>query len=241
MAALVILHTGDFHNRLSRAAAEKIAALKREYAGALLLDAGDAVAAGNLTYRIRGEPILRLMGEIGYHAMAMGNRESHPSRAVLIRKLRDAAFPVLAANLVSRRKPLPPKIQPYLIFAGPPRVAVIGLAPQLTRARSIWAKVTDLVYEDPVHVAGQLAGKLKREADLVVCLSHSGLQVDRELAKIAEVDLVLGGHNHRQLVEQQPGQAMVVHPGRYGSHVSCTEIESRSRVRSELVALEEGR
>jgi len=240
MAAALIFHTSDFHNRLKPAAAAQIAELKRRDPRALLLDAGDAVAAGNLGFSPTGEPILRLMAEIGYDAMAMGNRESHPNRQILTRKLRDAAFPVLAANLVPKRSPLPPKIRPYLVFAGPPRVAVIGLAPLITRPGSAWARVTSFVFDDPIGTVARLAPQLKDEADLVICLSHSGFRIDRELAAVEAVDLVLGGHSHRDFVEQEPGKAMVVHPGRHGSHISRTEIAGRARARSELIVLESG-
>ncbi len=157
MRRAIIFHTSDLHNRLRPAAAERIAALKRGHPGALLLDAGDAIAAGNLGFSPGGEPILRLMAEVGYDAMAMGNRESHPNRAVLSKKLRDASFPILAANLTPSRPPLPPTVKPYVIFLGPPRVAVIGLAPQITKPRSAWARVTSFTFEDPVAVVSGLA------------------------------------------------------------------------------------
>jgi 5'-nucleotidase len=240
MSHIVIFHTADLHNRLAPAAARQLAALKRAHPRSLLLDAGDAVAAGNLGFRPGGEPILRLMAETGYDAMAMGNRESHPNRRALMAKLRDAAFPVLAANLTARRGRAPEVVRGHVLFAGPPRVAVIGLAPQITRPDSLWARVTDFVFEDPVAVAAQLAPELKREVDLVVCLSHCGLRRDRALAAIPQVDLVLGGHSHREVIEQQPDRAMVVHPGRFGSHVSHTEIDSRAEVRTRLIPLEAG-
>jgi len=240
VAAALIFHTSDLHNKLRPAAAEQIAELKRRNPGALLLDAGDAIAAGNLGFSPRGEPILRLMAEIGYDAIAMGNRESHPNRQILERKLQDAAFPVLAANLVPKRPPLPTKVRPYMVFAGPPRVAVMGLAPQITRPGSTWARVTSFVFDDPVKTATELALQLRRQADLVVCLSHCGFRIDGELAAIPEVDLVLGGHSHRDFVEQEPGKAMVVHPGRYGSHISRTEISRRDQVRGELIVLGSG-
>jgi 2',3'-cyclic-nucleotide 2'-phosphodiesterase (5'-nucleotidase family) len=240
VSGALIFHTADLHNRLSPAAARRLAGWKREHPGALLLDAGDAISAGNLTYRLRGEPMLRLMGEIGYDAMAMGNRESHPKRGLLMRKLRGAAFPVLAANLVARRGEAPSPIRDHIIFAGPPRVAVMGLAPQMTRPGSRWAGVVDFVFEEAVSAAAELAPRLTKEADLVICLSHAGLRADRELAAIPEVDLVLGGHSHRKVIAQEAGNAMVVHPGWHGSHVSRTEIWGRDRVRSELMALESG-
>jgi len=241
MGAVLIFHTADLHNRLPPAAARQLRALKEEHPEALLLDAGDAVRAGNLGFRLGGEPILRKMAEIGYEAMAMGNRESHPSRRLLERKLREARFPVLAANLVAKRQPPPAPIRDHMVFARPAgRVAVIGLAPQMTRPDSRWARVTDFVFEEPVAAARRLVAELRQKADLVICLSHCGEEIDRQLAALEQVDLVLGGHSHRDLVTREPGQALVVHPGWHGSHVACTELTCREDARSVLRPLEAG-
>ncbi len=240
--ATTIFHTADLHNRLPPAAARQLAAIKRECPGSLLLDAGDAVAAGNLTYRMLGEPILRLMGEVGYDAMAMGNRESHPLKHALERKLRDASFPVLAANIRSRRRPLPETVRACVVLSTPEtRIAVIGFAPQITAPSSIWSRLTDYVFDDPTLIAPELAQRLHTEADLVICLSHCGEGVDRALAAIPEVDLVLAGHTHRASMVSQPGQALIVCPGHHGSHVARTELASRADARSTLIPLERGR
>ncbi len=208
----------------------------------MLLDAGDAVAAGNLTYRMIGEPVLRLMAEAGYDAMAMGNRESHPLRYGLEGKLRDALFPVLAANMREAKSRGVEIVRPYVILTTPSaHVAVIGLAPLMTKPGSIWARVVDYVFDDPVETVRELGPRLHAEADVVVCLSHCGERVDRALAAMSEVDLVLGGHTHREFIGREPGQALVVHPGHHASHVAKTEISARDDARSELIALERGR
>jgi len=232
-------HTADLHNRLSMAAARRLADLKRRHEGALLLDAGDAIAAGNLGFRLAGEPILRRMAAIGYDAMSMGNRESHPLRRILERKLRNAAFPVLAANMRPARRPLPDIVRSHAVFETPAgRVAVVGLAPQITRPGSLWSRATDYVFDDPLSVAAELAAALRREADLVVCLSHCGEDTDARLAELSAVDLVLGGHTHGTRVSQQPGQALIVHPGHHSSHVAQTEMTSRDDAGSILLPLE---
>lgn len=242
MGPALIFHTADLHNRLSPAAARQLSRLREEHPGALLLDAGDAVRAGNLGFSPWGEPILRRMGEIGYAAMAMGNRESHPSRRFLERKLRDAPFPVLAANVVSKRRPLPEMIRDHMVFeqSSGLRLAAIGLAPQITGPHSLWARVTDYVFEDPVAVAERLSAELRGSADLVMCLSHCGAEIDHRLAALRDVDLVLGGHSHRHLVARNGESALVVHPGEHGSHVARTELSCREDARSVLIPLEAG-
>ena len=238
MPTITLLHTSDLHNTLRPIAAEHLAQLLRDAAPALLLDSGDAVRAGNLAFSPRGEPVLQRMAEIGYAAMAMGNRESHPSLVALRQKLKDATFPVLSANLVVKRGRLPAAVQPsVLLEVGGMKVAVFGLTVPITRPGSAWAAVTDIVFEDPLMIAQRLAPELRQQADLVICLSHCGFRLDARLAEVGEIGLVLGGHSHRLLIEQVLGQAMVVHPGHHGSHVSRTEIAGRDRVTSELVLL----
>jgi 2',3'-cyclic-nucleotide 2'-phosphodiesterase (5'-nucleotidase family) len=241
MARVIVFHTSDFHNRLYPAAARQLAELKRANPGALLFDSGDALRAGNLGFSPRGEPILRQMAETGYDAMAMGNRESHPNRLALARKLRDATFPILSANMRAKDGHLPPHVQPHVFFeCGGVRLAVFGLARQITRPNSIWAAVTDFVWEEPVMTALHAARELRSRADLVICLSHCGHKTDRVLSEIPEVDLVLGGHSHQDFIERVPGRALMVEPGKFASHVSHTGIISRDDVWSELIPLEVG-
>jgi 2',3'-cyclic-nucleotide 2'-phosphodiesterase (5'-nucleotidase family) len=240
MARCVILHTADFHNRLTPERAEKIAALKEAEPEALLLDAGDAVRAGNLGAQPGGEPTLRLMSKLGYHAMAMGNRESHPTSTVLRVKLRDARFPVLAANLMARRKPAPAKVQEYIVMelAAGLTVGVFGLAPQVTAPGSWWSKVTDYVFDDPVKTAVGLAAKLRDECDLLVALTHIGIEQDRRVAESAQVDLVIGGHSHRPAAPpERVGHAWVAHAPPFGKGIGRIELEV-GRARVELIAAE---
>lgn len=238
---VLIYHTADLHGRFSPAAARQLAELRQRRPECLLLDAGDAVTAGNLGFRPGGEPILRSMAEIGYRAMAMGNREAHPWRFFLARKLRDASFPVLAANLRPRRRPVPPMVQSHLLLgSGGRRVAVIGLAPPVTPPDSFWARFTDYVFDDPVAAARHTASELGGSADLIVCLSHCGAETDRRLAAMPEIALVLGGHSHRAFVSRLPDQALIVHPGPYGRHVAETRLSARGNARSSLVPLSSG-
>jgi 2',3'-cyclic-nucleotide 2'-phosphodiesterase (5'-nucleotidase family) len=228
MSTCTILHTSDFHNRLTPAKAQHLAQLKAEAPDTLLLDSGDAVSAGNLGFRPRGEPALRLMNDAGYDAMAMGNRESHPTRAVLERKLADVRFPVLAANLMAKRQPLPRMVRSHILRRLPNglRVAVVGLAPQITRPDSWWGRVTDYVFDDPEKTATGLVHKLRGEVDLVVLLTHLGPGWDRKLAAVPGVDLVLGGHGHVEIVPPEAvAGAYVAHPGAHAQGVARITVE----------------
>lgn len=70
-----------------------------------------------------------------------------------------------------------------------------------------------LVVTDPLEAIERYVPGLRREgADYVVVISHCGVEVDRELAKIPGVDAVLGGHDHERL-EEFHGDTLLAHPG----------------------------
>lgn len=228
---LHILHTNDLHNRLTSRSAQFIAGLKKHYLpDVLLLDAGDAVGAGNLGARGK-EPVLTLMWEAGYDAMAMGNRESHPTQTALYKKLKDAKFPVLAANLRARKdKPPPRMVQEYVEFAfgdeeGPMVITVIGLSPQITPPESFWARMTDFVFDDPLKTGPGLARKLRDDSDLVIALTHIGYERDVQLAASPDIDLIIGGHSHQAIMPpERPGHAYLAATAALASHIGHVTV-----------------
>ena len=227
MPTLHILHTNDLHNRLTARKTDFIAGLKRHFAPrVLLLDAGDAIGAGNLGARGK-EPIFRLMWAAGYEAMAMGNRESHPTQLALQKKLKDARVPVLAANLRAKKDRRAPRIvQEYLECPletddeDPLMIAVIGLSPQITSPESWWARMTDFIYDDPLKTGPGLAHKLRPECDLLIALSHMGYERDAQLCASPDIDLVIGGHTHRAVMPpEQHGHAYLVATEAHATHI----------------------
>ncbi|MHB0939118.1 MAG: metallophosphoesterase [Armatimonadota bacterium] len=248
MPVLHILHTNDLHNRLTPKQAHFIGDLRRHFApDVLLLDAGDAVAAGNLGARGK-EPVLTLMDEAGYDAMAMGNRESHPTRVALQKKLKDAKFPVLAANLRARHDKPPPKIvQEYVEFAfgeadEPTVVTVMGLSPVITSPDSFWARMTDFVFDDPLKTGPGLAKKLRPETDLLIALTHIGYERDVQLAASPDIDLIIGGHSHQAVMPpEHPGHAWLAATDAHAAHIGhlavTFEEEGITAIEGELIPL----
>jgi 2',3'-cyclic-nucleotide 2'-phosphodiesterase (5'-nucleotidase family) len=195
--------------------------------GALLVDAGDAISAGNLGVRAGGEPILGLMNALGYDAMTIGNRESHPRREIFPQKVRGAAFPLLCANLTSRRgAPVPTRPSTIVVHEGV-RVALFGVTvPMFTR--KMWSQaLCDYLFEDPVATARDLVPKLREEADLVVGLTHIGLQQDRLLAaSVPGIDLIVGGHTHADLEAPEiVNDVPILHTTAYAFYVGCARLE----------------
>jgi len=208
---LNILHTNDFHNALTEAGAARLQQAVSDLNGApyLLLDAGDAIKAGNVGFNPFGEPILDRMSDLGYHAMTMGNRESHFRNNILEIKLNRARFPVLCANLRARSSGVKLPVASHAEFTiGGLKVAVFGVTIPMVTAKQIEnpavAVASDFVYDSPIATAREMVAKLRWNADVLIALTHIGLREDQKLARdVSGIDLIVGGHSHITLTEPE--------------------------------------
>lgn len=229
MPTITILHTNDFHNHLTEAQAAKLKERRAALDGrGLLLDAGDAISSGNITYKPGGEPILDLMSDAGYDAMTVGNREFHFSQAGFCAKVSRARFPVLCANVRAKgeetKLPVVPTIERKV---GGARVTVFGLTVPMITERMLSRKVSSYVFDDPLKTAESLVPALRPGCDLLVCLSHIGLAKDRELAaRVPGIDLIIGGHTHALLeTGERIGDTFVAQAGWWGRYLGTITAE----------------
>nr|WP_309684754.1 metallophosphatase [Armatimonas sp.] len=207
MPRLHIFHTNDFHGKLTE---EKAALLKTELARLsagepyLLLDAGDAISAGNLGFHPLGEPILARMSALGYDAMTMGNRETHPSLSLVRTKLSKASFPILCGNGYAKSpKGNVPFVPSVLLERGGKTIAIFGVTVPMVTPQKVDAALWDNFFAVPIEAAKRLAAELRPQCDLLIALTHIGIAQDRKLAEaVPELDLLIGGHTH--VVLEQP-------------------------------------
>ena len=238
MSHITILHTNDSHNKLTPEIARRIREIK-DSAGALYLDAGDAIWAGNVYFRPSGEPALDYLEEAGCDAMTVGNREFHFTQTGFASKLSRGAFPKLCANIRSQKEGTLP-CQPYTSFTmSGVRVVVLGVTVAMVTPRTSSAKFSAFVFDNPVETAVRFAGKLRPEADLLIAMNHIGLQNDRKLAQQApEIDLIIGGHSHDILHEPEVINGVtIVQAGCYAKLLGRIEAHQADKGWSFLTAL----
>jgi 2',3'-cyclic-nucleotide 2'-phosphodiesterase (5'-nucleotidase family) len=207
MSELVLIHTNDSHGRFAPGAngawsppAVRLRSLLAEHPGAIYLDAGDTVTAGNLGFRMGGEPVLGVLSDLGCAAMCLGNRETHPRKECFPRKVDQARFPLLSANMLAKGS-APLIIRPHVILEHPVgRIGVFGVTvPMFTRKQ--WSQpLCDYWFDDPFRIAAEQARVLRPQVDVLVALTHIGHRQDLELAqRCPGLDLVIGGHSHTDL------------------------------------------
>lgn len=252
---LNVLHTNDTHscvmpinkNFADTALADKGGYLRREAfveqmrrkdADLLLFDSGD-FSQGSAYYNLfHGEVEVGLMNRMHYDAATIGNHEFDFGLENMKRIFEMAQFPIVCANYDFSKTILKDVVKPYTILHRKGmKIGVFGISPQLEGlvAKSSYG---DVVYQDPVKVANEVAShlKLQERCDLVICLSHLGWAIgnmnDEVLINNTRyIDMVLGGHSHTYFttplqVPNADGQPVICNQmGKSGRFVGSLEVE----------------
>ncbi|MGB5217770.1 MAG: bifunctional UDP-sugar hydrolase/5'-nucleotidase [Smithella sp.] len=168
----------------------------RQERSALFLSAGDMIQGNPWTNLFEGKSTIEIMNLMEFSAMVTGNHEFDYGQDVLQKRIQEARFPVLAANIQGVTG-----IKPYVIneIAGL-KVAIIGLITEETPVTTHPRNVKGLKFLPAAEIAKRTIDELRNKSDLVIVLSHLGLPADVQLAKAVQgIDLIVGGHSHTRV------------------------------------------
>ncbi|MCL5036660.1 MAG: metallophosphoesterase [Chloroflexi bacterium] len=216
---IIIFHTSDLHDRRDRL--KQLNSLIRKNTDQILLDSGDAIGGSNTVFSF-SEPVLDMMNDMGYTAMAIGNREFNYIRQVMKSRISQAGFPMLSANLEDLRGTLKDLFKPYIaIDREGLRIIITGLTPVQYPQDCTVEKIFGFRFHMPDTAINKIIAETG-PANLLIILSHTGLKGDRELAeslagKTPYPVVILGGHTHTVLEKPvSVGNILICHPGAYG-------------------------
>jgi 5'-nucleotidase / UDP-sugar diphosphatase len=178
----------------------------------LHLDGGDCFQGAPVFNFFSGEAEIRTLVAMGTDAMIIANHEFDRGALNLGLQLQKwASFPVLTANYRFEdpaqpgASPLGSIVVPFSVFQLQGlKVAVVGMG-NLSSMTSIFDQpnrlgITPLT---TTEIAQFYVDLLRPLTDLVVFVTHLGLEVDEEMIRgTTGIDVVLGGHNH--IVLQPP-------------------------------------
>ena len=204
-------------------------AIRSDRPEALLLDGGDTWHGSYTAHKTAGQDVVNVMNKLRPDAMT-----SHWEFTLGIDRVNEIVdtldFPFLGANIFDAEWD-EPAYEPYKMFErGGAKIAVIGQAfPYMPIANPGWMfpglsfgvreeRMREIVAE--VRAAG---------ADLVVCLSHNGFDVDRKMAaQVDGIDVVLCGHTHDALPEPvMVNNTLLIASGSNGKFVSRVDLDVR--------------
>ncbi len=244
-----------YANRPAPRGLVKIASLIQEIRAGepntLLLDSGDTIQGTPLAFYFARKdtslpnPTIAVMNAMHYDAAACGNHEFNFGEDVLWKAKGEAHFPILAANMKQEYKSGVEYFQPYIFknVAGV-RVAIVGFVTPGVPRWEIPAHYKGYEFEQIVESARRVIPEVRKQADLVVVIAHSGLGRDPKLNTtdapdeisgenaiyaLAEgvpgIDVIMFGHTHREVAQEIVNGVLLVQARNWAQSLARVNVE----------------
>ncbi len=187
-------------------------------------NAGDFLSPSLLSSLDQGAHIVALNNLVGLDIATLGNHEFDFGPEVAQDRLREAEFALVSSNVTLHDAPFP-LTEPYLIReVGDVKVGFIGLTTPDTA--EIASPGPDVHFADPVVTASEMVAALEGQGvELIIALTHLPVAVDRQVAGVDGIDLVLGGHDHAPMTFAADADSLVHKSGAQAVHVGVIQLE----------------
>ncbi len=205
---------------------------EERYNKTILLDTGDAWQGTGIALLTKGMAVVNVQNAMGYDAMT-GHWEFTYGKKQLLSNIKKLKFPFIAQNVTNATWG-GLIFKPYIIKeVNGLRVGIIGQAfPYVPLAHPAHFVKNWNFGIDTSH-AQKMVNKLRNEekVDLVVVLSHNGLEVDRKFASLIDgIDIIVGGHTHDILPEPLViNNTVIVQAGTHGKFVGRIDLNVKDK------------
>ena len=223
-----ILAVNDMHANIDMFPkfAAMVDSLRAVYPNLLLFSAGDNRTGNpvNDQYDPVNYPMITLMNEVGFDLCAVGNHEWDADVDNLRNDIKRARFPFLCANVFIPES-VNLDIKPYVTFEHQGvKMAVVGMIE--VRHDGIPGahpkNLTQVSFKRAHEVLPQYR-YLRDQNDVVILLSHCGVEDDMELAQANPwLDAIIGGHSHTLI--EHPTETNGVLVTQSGSHLKYATL-----------------
>jgi 5'-nucleotidase/UDP-sugar diphosphatase len=239
---VTLLHVNDVHGQLepkgfgplSVGGYARLATLadqaRAEKADAtFLVHCGDEFSKGDaLTRKTLGQANIAIMGEVGIDLWTPGNGDFYDGLPNLQKAIRAAKFPTLAANVLDDKTGKCIARESIILTAGKARIAFFGLCTVYDGD----ARRDGLRILDAIKTAKAIVPELRKQADVVVAVTHLGVDEDTKLAEsVSGIDVILGGHSHTILLKGRRAndpdgrEVLIAQAGCFLSHCGRVDLE----------------
>ncbi|MDR1581760.1 MAG: bifunctional metallophosphatase/5'-nucleotidase [Prevotellaceae bacterium] len=204
-AEIIILCTNDMHGSIDNF--PKLSAyykqLKAENPNTFLFSDGDLFSGNPLVdqYPEKGYPIVNIMNKVGYSLSSIGNHEFDYGQEVLNKRIEQAEFQFICANIKYGENSTLKPVDPYRIFnINGVIMSVLSLVEVGSRGTPSTHpnNLTGLKFVSPAKTIDEYS--FLGNSNIFILLSHIGIEPDVNIAKkYPEIDVILGGHSHTKI------------------------------------------
>jgi hypothetical protein len=202
------------------------------------VDAGDFASSGSKHGEFKSEWMARLMGDLEYDAIAVGERDLQLGRDKLMALAEQYSLPLVCANLIdteSKEHIVAPyrivekgKKSLFGLFGKPVKVGIFGiLSPRyfipVSKPGDAPLKATD-----PVESAKLTIEELKTKGcTIIIALVHVSVQEAGKIASLGDLTALVMGHSMSHLAKPRfDNGAIVIQGGREGRYIGDVKIEA---------------
>jgi 5'-nucleotidase len=184
--------------------------IEKESPHTLFLLAGDTISPSVESITYKGAQMIDAWNTAELDYATFGNHEFDFGPDVLRQRMKESRFKWIAANVIDKKTGKPfGDADPYVIreFDGV-KVGIIGLVLPETQTTS--RPGPDVEFLNPCETARKLVTELRaRGVKTIVALTHLSMAEDKQVARCADIDIVIGGHEH-SLLESASGGAPIL-------------------------------
>lgn len=222
--------------------AAAIRQVRAQVKNVLLLDAGDTIQGAAISFLSDGQVMVRCLNQLHFDAWIWGNHEFDWGLDKLAACADRAEMPILNANVraverggSSISKRIASRLKPYVVREiDGVKVAVIGLntsgIPSWSRPRLI----DGLKFVDSVDTLQGIIPEVRAAgAQVLVLVCHQGYreagddhanQINAIARNFPELDVIIGGHTHRNFPEFKINNVLYCQANYYGIHLGRVDL-----------------
>lgn len=228
MVKLRILHFNDVHSRFEELAKVASAVEELRDKNTVILDAGDNADFARLeTEGTNGVISSAILNRIGVDARVFGNNEGFAGNdnGRILSERSDC--PVVTCNIYDLQGRKPVFLDDAVIVErSGVKVLIVGVT--AGDWLNVFYKLFGMHVKDPEKEIRRVLADYERfDYDLLIVLSHCGLEEDRKIAsQFQSIDMIVGGHSHTVLEKPLVANGvMIVQAGQFGEYLGEAVID----------------
>jgi 2',3'-cyclic-nucleotide 2'-phosphodiesterase (5'-nucleotidase family) len=187
--------------------------VKRENPNTIFAIGGDFLSPSVESTFLHGAQMVASLDAVGLDFATFGNHEFDFGPAVLAERMKESKFRWLSANVVDRSsgRPFGGAWPDTVLTLGGVRVGLFGLT--MADAARTSRPGPDIGFNPPLAAGKDAAARLRAQgAQVAVAVTHQEIAEDKALAGTADVDVILGGHEHDPMVAEE-GKTLITKGG----------------------------